>query len=249
MGPWLTRKDRRNKNKTGKRESKRRSQQDPVEGERGARGWTLLLFMFSKGESADFSFVQSWWVTAWLPERNQTVLHSGLLKPGVQRLRADAIGFETFEPVRQWKTNSNKKKGEKGQTTLQKVLQTNKQGEFFFLQTPPAECQRPLSDPRSAVALQSIPFLPPFIMHDFESMIESGCTHQHSTSPGNLSLHCQGDYWDKLTGGLTLLFWNHMWFLKKALYVLYNVYLNDLLSKRRLWKQKVIYCWEWRYFF
>lgn len=132
VGPWLTRKDRRNTNKTGKRESKGRSQQDPVEGERGDLGWTLLLFMFSKGESADFSFVQSWWVTAWLPERNQTVLHSGLLKPGVQRLRADAIGFETFEPVRQWKTNSNKKKAKKDKPHYRKCCKQTNGGRFFF---------------------------------------------------------------------------------------------------------------------
>lgn len=40
--------------------TKDRSQQDSAEVERGDRGRMLLLFMFTKGESADFCFVQSW---------------------------------------------------------------------------------------------------------------------------------------------------------------------------------------------
>lgn len=39
-----------------KQSGKSESQQDSAEGERGDGGWTLLLFMLGKGESADFTF-------------------------------------------------------------------------------------------------------------------------------------------------------------------------------------------------
>lgn len=54
-GNWLIQQERRNKTKREKEKAwVSESQQDSAEGERGDRGWTLLLFTMGNGESADF---------------------------------------------------------------------------------------------------------------------------------------------------------------------------------------------------